>query len=73
MEYILKNAGILKDANMLSMSLLKKSMSIRSESNQSERDKLEDFNLGDSIDRNFILNIPKGDIDIDEHKLFQSN
>lgn len=73
-EYILKNAGILKDANMLSMSLLKRSMSMRSESNQSEKDRLEQFNLGDSVDRNFIINVStKGDMDIDEHKLFQSN
>lgn len=40
-ESILKNHGILQDANMLNMStFLKKSMSIRSESNQSEKDRL---------------------------------
>ena len=74
-ESILKNHGLLQDGNMLNMSnFLKRSLSIRSESNQSEKDRLEDMNLGDSIDKNFILGYyPKGDVNMDEHKLFQSN
>ena len=74
-ESILKNHGILQDANMLNMStFLKKSMSVRSESNQSDKDRLEQINLGDSIDKNFILGYyPKGDVNMDEHQLFQSN
>ena len=40
-ESILKNHGLLQDGNMLNMSnLLKQSISVRSESNQSDKDRL---------------------------------